>query len=69
MQEQLKTRDPEFGLKIAIISFLFALCGGALVFVSDQLGWVVVALSMLGGFIGIGIHWWHNWRRIFLGHD
>lgn len=69
MQEQLKARDPELGLKIAIIAFLFALGGGALVFVSDRLGWIVVVLSMLGGFIGIGIHWWYNWRRIFCGHD
>jgi hypothetical protein len=64
MQEQLKKRDPEFGLKIAVVAFLCTLGGGALSFVWERLGWFVMAISMFGGFIGIGLHWRSNWRRI-----
>ncbi len=64
MQEKLKARDPELGLKIAVVAFLCTLAGGALSLVLERLGWFVMAISMLVGFIGIGIHWRSNWRRI-----
>lgn len=64
MQEKLKARDPELGLKIAVVAFLCMLAGGGLSFIWERVGWFVMAISMLGGFIGVGIHWRLNWRRI-----
>jgi hypothetical protein len=64
MQEQLKPRNPELGLKIALIAFLCTAAGAGLSFLSERLGWLVMAISMFGVFVGIGIHWWLNWRRI-----
>lgn len=65
MQEELKKRDPEFGLKIAMIAFLFTAAGAGLSLLLERLGWFVMGISMVAGFIGIGIHWRLNWRRIF----
>lgn len=64
MQEQLKVRDQELGLKVAIVAFLCTLGGGAISLMWERLGWWLMAISMLAGFIGIGIHWRLNWRRI-----
>lgn len=64
MQEQLKTRDPELGLKIAVIALLCTAAGAGLSLAWERFGWVVMAISMFVGFIGIGIHWHLNWRRI-----
>lgn len=67
MPKELKSiqRDPELGLKIAVVAFLIALAGGGLSFVWERVGWLVTVLAMFGVFVGIGIHWWLNWRGIF----
>ena len=67
MQKELKSypRDPELGLKIDVIAFLVALVGGGLSFVWEGFGWLVTVLAMFSVFVGIGIHWWLNWRGIF----
>ena len=67
MQKKLKPppRDSELGLKIAVIAFLAALVGGGLSFAWEKLGWLITVLAMFGVFMGIGVHWWLNWRRIF----
>lgn len=61
----IKGQDSELGLKVATVSFLAALGGGGLSFLWETLGWLVMVISIAGVFVGIGIHWWTNWRQIF----
>jgi hypothetical protein len=64
MQEKLKHLNPELGLKIAIVAFLCTLAGAGLSLIWEWTGWLVTAFSMFAVFVGIGIHWLLNWRRI-----
>lgn len=48
---------------------LFTAAGAGLSLWWERLGWVVMAISMLVGFIGIAIHWRSNWRRILYVDD
>jgi len=64
-----KSRPPKqfIGLKIMTVSFIVALCGWLVaVLIHGRAGFVLVALGIFGGFIGIFVHLvnlFGGWRR------
>jgi hypothetical protein len=56
------------GLKIATVSFLVALSGGLIAFLGlGKIGYWVVVVGVLGGFIGIFLHFLAMFTSLFKG--
>ncbi len=65
MQNELSSKNQERGLKLALIAFLCTAGGAGLSLFWAWGGWFVMAVSMLGVLVGIGMHFWLNRRQIF----
>lgn len=56
------------GLKIMTVSFLVAICGGLIAFLGlGKLGYWVVVVGVLGGFVGISLHFLAMFTPLFKG--
>ena len=70
MPEKIACRtklSDEAGLRLGLIGFLVAVCGVGVAFITSlAIGYWLGLAGMSLGFFGIGLHFYINWRKIFM---